>query len=174
MTLYCPSTELERAWATGNRRELAEVARRANVEVKWGRNSRYVMTALITKGTPPWRESTGGAGDEIVISGSIPDTVRDQHVVLTAKGYDVNNKVIPGLFFHWSVEPVYATGQPGVGRIELLNRDGSKVEFTNEIRRRDIVNQPWMRGDGACKVVCYALYNGVQRASETATIQLGF
>ena len=174
ITLYCPSTELEKGFGS-NARELSKVAKRANVQVTWGDAGRYVLTGLITKGTPGWRESIDDRHlDEIVITGTFPNPVRDQHVILTAKGYDINDDVIPGLFFHWSVEPVFDGNRPGVGRIELVNRDGSKVEFTNQIRRRDIINQPWTRGDGRCRVVCYALYNGTERAARSEPIELDF
>lgn len=180
-TLYCPSTELEKAFPSDNRRELSRVAKRANVLVRWGTagwgfRGRHLLTALITKGCPEWRESVADDrhADEIVISGTFPNPVRDQEVILTAKGYDENDDEIPGLFFHWSVEPVFDGNHPGVGRIQLINRDGSKVKFTNEIRRRDILNQPWTQGDGRCRVVCYALYNGEERACRSEPIELDF
>lgn len=175
-TLFCPSTELEAGFATDKRRELDQVARRFNVEVRWGQSGRYMLSGLVTKGTTRWRDSVPGdrSLDEIVVSGTFPSPVRGESVILTAAGYDEDDNLIPGLFFHWSVEPVYDGGRPGVGRIVMENRDGSRVTFTNEIRRRDIANQPWTRGDGRCRVVCYAMYDGVLRACETEPIDLDF
>lgn len=174
-SLFAPSTELERAWPDDNRREMTNVARLATVVVKWGGRGRYSMTALITRGTPSWRDSVpeNRARDEIVIEGSIPASVGpNQEVRLTAVGYDENDRKIPGLFFHWSVEPVYGGGNPGIGRVQLVRRDGTEVIFTNQVRRRDLMNQPWTPSNGQCRVTCYAVYNGVQRICETEEINL--
>ncbi len=175
VVLYAPSTELERAWPESNRRAMNRVARRATVTVTWGERGRYVATALITRGNPRWRDSVAEnrRRDEIVINGTIPPTVGPgDEVRLSAVGYDENNNEIPGLFFHWSVEPVYGGGNPAIGRIELVRRDGTEVVFTNQMRRRDLLNQPWTPNSGLCRITCYALYNGVQRTCETEEIKL--
>lgn len=173
-TMFSPSTELEEAYP-GDQREMDDVARRVTVVVKWGQYGRFELQGLVTKGTPRWAVSTDDPDtDEIRILGTIPSSLGPPpaKITLSAKAYDIHGNLIPDLFFHWCVEPVYDGGNPGCGRITYNKRDGSSITFENLLRKRYELSAPWESSDGNCRIVCYALYNGAERASRTGTIRL--
>lgn len=160
----------------GDMRRLGGAAKRVLVEVNYGTSGVYRLAAVITDGsrglrgpqkaTDPWRN----AYYAIDITGAIPDPVRDGvDVNLTATLYDRDGNEIPDIFFHWSVEPVYDISNPTMGVVRLLQRDGHRAVFRNNLKKPD---GDFVPTRGQVKVICHALYFGDVAYGETPTINL--
>ncbi len=165
--LLSPGRELESLYP-GDRRVMSTVARRATVLVSWAPAGQYRLTAYIAKAAGTWR-----ANQPIVVTRKGGGVVGpNEFVEFTAQAFDSEGKELKDIFFHWTVEPVYA-GNPTTATVSSKapsgRRDGRKAVFENKVRRR---NGSYVATNGDCRVVAFARYHGETARGVSETLNL--
>lgn len=182
--MFTPSTMLEEPLDTTDKgsRTIRVRSRRAVVTVSWPPGGKFQLTGLVTRRTEDWL----GYGS-VQIRGNVLERVADNRkeikvfpetppavtgtgpIKFTAQGYDNDGNPVTDLTYHWTVEPAYSQGNPATGRIENITRDGTSVNFYNQVRR---ANGDWETQDGFCRVRVQARLNGIIGVGRTEVFEV--
>ena len=168
LDLITPNSSLEAPWSPDQRR-VANRTRAIKATVQWysNRPRSLALQTWIAAPISPLRSP-----DPISltwVSGSVSPMAVNATATYRAELLDSAGQPIPGVTFHWVVEPDFSTNDPGMGSVELVDRTGTSARFIHHSYATD-PSTPSVAGLAHLRVFCR--YAGQELSLASAPIQL--
>ena len=165
--LTSPNASLEAAFAPATR-SLNDSMRAVKITVTWFSTRPRTLVVQGWVGAP--LRTVGAPSLAFTMLAGIPGPMAvNATAVYKVELLDVSGQPIPGVFYRRSIDSSYATGDPGMGSIEVLDRTGDRCGMINHYYDGD-PDRPTAPGDVTLRAYCR--YGGREYSQKSSVIQL--